>query len=82
MSVTSPKSSITRQPDQVDDLTSADPLLNPDDLFDVPHGMDIDDLAVDFFVPEHAIAAAVHAVMTTTSKSCTATPLTTLLSLR
>ena len=46
----------------VDDLSSADPLLNPDDLFDVPHGMDVDDLATNFFVPKHDIEAAIHAV--------------------
>jgi len=46
----------------VDDLSSADPLLNPDDLFEVPHGMDVDDLATNFFVPDHAIEAAIHAV--------------------
>ena len=62
MTVTPSQSSVTRQSYQCGRFILGRPLLNPDDLFDVPHGMDVDDLATDFFVPEHEIEAAIHAV--------------------
>ena len=48
----------------VDELDTRDALFDQDDLFDVPHGMDVDDLVNDVILEPEDIRAAVKAVNT------------------